>query len=131
MGWFNRRKRADVELIDSLLNAENNRRAMQLKVDEQELSLRMRKQELEFEHLDALSEQRRKDREDAAKLKEQRREWAATAREKKRGKEAANASTGGNHQREAGGCRVCADGGNPTLTSEEILWHHNGHRAAM
>ncbi|MDR5728006.1 MAG: hypothetical protein RB191_11335, partial [Terriglobia bacterium] len=113
----------------SLLTAENNRRAMQLEVDKQELQLRMRKQELEFEHLDAMAEQRRKDREDNAKLREQRKQWAADAREKKRQKEQALVGSQSYSGGASPGCRVCADGGNPHLGADEILWHHNGHRA--
>lgn len=130
MPWlWNRRKRADVELLDSLLTAENNRRAMQLEVDKQELALKMRKQELEFEHLDALAEQKRKDRDDAAKLREQRKQWAADAREKKKLKEQSTiqpvASRGSNT-----GCPVCDDSSNPRLTYSDIVWHHNGHPGA-
>jgi hypothetical protein len=102
---------------------------MQLEVDKQELQLRMRKQELEFEHLDAMAEQRRKDREDNAKLREQRKQWAADAREKKRLKEAALTATQSHQSGSPSGCRVCANDGDATLTATEILWHHNGHRA--
>lgn len=128
MGWFwNRRKRADVELLDSLLNAENNRRVQQNQIETERLRLEQRRLELEFEHLEEQHEERRKDREAAEKLREQRRQWAANARTKVKANQLREQMQNGG----AAGCRVCANGGDPSLTANEIAWHHGGHRAAQ
>lgn len=125
MAWWswNRRKRADVELIDSLLKAENDRRSLQTQIETQRLALEGRRLELEFEHLEQQGEQRRKDREAAEKLREQRRQWAASMREKRKLREQQPSSPTG--------CRVCANPGDASLTAAEIAWHHGGHRAAQ
>lgn len=122
MGWFfNRARRPDVLLMEALLKQETERLKQQAELDASRRAIEMRRMELEFENLERLGSEKRKDAEDRERLREQRRKWAASAREIKRQKLAAGAGAGAN------GCRVCTNPSDPSLTSAEITWHYNGH----
>jgi hypothetical protein len=118
-------RQADVELLKVLMlgqtEASTQRTALEMKRQE----LEIRRMELEFENLERVGEERRRERDAAQKLREQRREWSAKARAAIRTKNA-QAVVGG-----SGECRVCRNPGDPTLTANEIAWHHGGHRAVQ
>lgn len=115
---FSRRRRLEVELIDALLTGELERRKAQAGLDEKLAEIELRKRTLELEHLTTIADEKRKDGEARAKLREQRQLWAANARARRK----QNLS-----RRDAEGCRVCANQGDPSLTASEISWHHAGH----
>jgi hypothetical protein len=124
MGWlFNRRRRIETELIDALLKAEIERRKLNVETENRQRDIELRKMDLEYEHLEQVHEERRKDAAEREKLRQQRQEWARKAREVRNQKLRERAGVASN-----GGCRVCANGGDATLTATEIAWHHAGHR---
>lgn len=122
MGWFTSRRRLEVELIDALLKGELERRRAQSDLDSKMAEIELKKREMELANLAAIHDEKRKDAADRQKLREQRQNWAKTARDKKRERDA-----GGNLFRRTEGCRVCHNQGDPTLTADEISFHHAGH----
>lgn len=131
--WLMGRRQADRELLSTLLEAQSAREATQQKRDELENKLALRKLELEIENVERISEEKRKDAADRERLKLQRRQWAATARQKIAEKRTAMGSTNGASAFRGGvpGCVVCADPSSPALTAVEIQWHSKGHPGAM
>lgn len=122
MWWF--RKKADEKLFELLLQAETARSEKSRHIDEKRADIELRKLELEYANLELVAEQRRKDAREKAELREKRKEWVVNARKKVEANRAARAAGEGS----AGGCRVCINQSEPSLTSAEIAWHIAGHR---
>lgn len=109
-------------LMDGQAKAADQRTQIELKRQELEL----RRLELEFQHLEESSEQRRKDRAAAEEMRAKRREWTKNSRAAATHRRLTQTSL----QLANGSCRVCINGGDPTLQANEILWHTNGHPGA-
>lgn len=105
------------------MHAEIARQQRASDVELKRLDIERFRLEKEYENIEALAEQKRKDREAAEAMRERRKEWMATNRAKGAAKrqEMANEAHGGR-------CRVCT-GENPSQhTAAEIIFHSNGHR---
>lgn len=130
MGWlFNRIRRADVQLMDSVMTAETKRREQDALVQVEKSKLELRKIELEFANLEAVHEQKRKDRAEAEDLRQKRKQWAATTRQNMKQK-AQNSNQPGRPAGTTSGCPACNNPSDPSLSADVILWHHNGHPGA-
>lgn len=125
--WLTGRKKADRELLSAFIQAQGRRIDADEKRDALQAQLTLKKLELEMENIERLGEEKRKDAADRARLREQRKEWAKTAREKK----ARLAVNGSIAHSGLAGCRVCANGSDPSLTADEIHWHAQGHPGAI
>lgn len=125
--WFTRKPTADVELLSALMKGQTEAAAQRNQIEMKRQDLELRRLELEFQHLEEAADVRRKDREAAAELRERRREWAAKSREALRVKRGQAIAANG----PKGACRVCANGGDPSLSAAEITWHWQGHPGAQ
>jgi hypothetical protein len=126
MGFFGRKRDRERELLQTLLEAETKRIEAAAETERQKIALDRHKMELDYEHLEAASEQRRKDREAAEELRTKRRQWAAEARLKKKQQPALPGMQG---DADVASCPACKNPGDPRLTAEEIKFHHR-HLAA-
>lgn len=125
MAWFWRKNRDRDLLLKSLLEADQEGRRLDAQIKAKQQELELKKIELEYEHLEAIHEEKRKDLKFRDEIRAQQRERAARAREvmaKKRAAGAAGVAAGVPVQ-----CRVCANASDPTLSAHEIVWHSNGH----
>lgn len=122
--WWQRKKspNADVELLSALMKGQADAAAQRTQIEMKRQELELRRMELEFENLERLGEEKRRQKDAEQRLREQRREWAQKSREAIRIKKSQQtlALTGQE-------CRVCRSPGEPSLTSQEITWHHQGH----
>lgn len=132
--WFKSRASASDELTSRLMQQEAIRQERANSLELARIDFEKHKLTLEMANLTEIAEQKRIDREQAAKLREQQRGWAADAREKKRVKLAgqsenrpvAGAPLVANHN-----CRVCTGEGLSTHSAAEIIFHVNGHRDGL
>lgn len=123
MAWWSRKREGERQLLSALIEAETRRAEAHSKIETQRLQNEQHRMELEYEHLEAASEQRRKDAEAREELRQKRREWSATAREKaKQNKQARLPGVQSSAQPET--CPVCRNAGDPRLTANEIKAHY-------
>lgn len=112
------------QLITAIVSGELKRRELADVADQRRAELDLKKMELEMSHLETIGEEKRKDAADRQRLRELRQQSAQNARNvraQKRGTQTTEQP-----------CRVCASGGTEaSLTAEEILFHHAGHRAPV
>lgn len=125
-GSRRRQERADRQLLSALLHEQARRSETDAKRLELQNALEIKKLELEFSNLEAVHEQKRKDREAAEELRQKRREWAKNSRAKKTEREQLRIVGRG-----LAGCVVCTDPSSPNLTAAEISWHQQGHPGAV
>src|SRR5579859_1649831 len=118
---FSSRKSERDRILESLLAADVKNRELEQAIRMKQSELEMRKLELEYEHLEAAHEEKRRDLKFKDEMRAAQRARAAGAREQKARKAQERAAHGNNQ-----GCRVCSEPSYAGLTSEEILWHHNG-----
>ncbi len=112
------------QLITAIVSGELKRRELADVADQRRAELDLKKMELEMSHLEQIGEEKRKDAADRQRLRELRQASAQNARNVRAQKRGA--------QPEQQPCRVCASGGtDPSLTADEILYHHAGHRAPV
>lgn len=137
MGFWKRvfgQTSAKDELTQRLMDAESLRQERANSLEIARIEFEKHKLSLEMSNLTEIAEQKRIDREQAAKLREQQRGWAADAREKKRLKsvgQSENRPGSGapvDHHR---GCRVCSGEGLSSHSAAEIIYHVNGHRDGL
>lgn len=112
------------QLITAIVSGELKRRELADVADQRRSEIELKKMELEMSHLSELGEERRKDAVEKQRLRELRQQAAQNAR-------AAKAAKRNGHQADQGICRVCVNDKEPSLTADEILWHHAGHRAPV
>ncbi len=124
--WLTGRKKADRDLLSAFIEAQTKRTELDQKREELAAQLSLKKLELEMENIERLGEEKRKDAADRLRLREQRKEWAKTAREKKRQLAVGHVASSG-----LAGCRCCANPSDPTLTADEIRWHAASHPGAI
>jgi hypothetical protein len=126
VSWFwQRREREDSKLLRAFLANDAKRIEASGLLELKKAELETRKLELEMEHIEALGEERRKDRAEREANRRSRAEAAKNAREHKRLKGQQPQPPQGAQQ-----CRVCQDPSAPYLTSQEIWWHGSGHPAS-
>lgn len=124
MGWWKKTTTAEQALTQQILQEGIERRKIDAEVASKMRDLEMKKLELEMEHIEALGEERRKDRADREAVRTARKQAAAHAREVLARKNAAPTQP----EADAGICKVCRNSSDPSLTERDITWHVNGHR---
>lgn len=120
MGWFTRRKAPTEILVEQIIQEGIERRKLDHEVASKTREFELRKLEIEMEHIEAIGEERRRDRADKAAARKVRQEWAARARDIK--EQQKNGAQVGEK------CPVCANPSDPNLTIPQLEWHVNGHR---
>lgn len=131
LDWITGRARADREsdraLLKVFLESQQTRIVSDAEVSKLEREIKLKEKQLELDHLEAIHEERRKDAAARETLRAQRKQWAASAREKLAQKRAAGVTVGGG----LAGCKACANPADVSLTADEIRWHSAGHPGAM
>lgn len=120
---------ADKALLKSLLDLQGERIKQDAESNKLDHEIRLKTKEMELANLEKIGEEKRKDAEARARLRDIRRENLAKGRVKLQEKRAAVAATGG--QPTVLGCTVCSDPRSVALTAQEIQWHNTGHPGAM
>jgi len=123
---------ASEEVLQKLLEIERTRLTSNAELDKLKRELEYKNTQLELEHIEAISEEKRKDRAHKEQLRYARQQHAAAMREKLALKRAAG-QIPVKPKLSAGvpGCTVCMDPSSANLTAEEIKWHSAGHPGAM
>lgn len=120
--WPFKRKVTPTEvLVEQIIQEGIERRKVDAEIASRHHSLEMRKLELEMEHIEALGDERRKERADREQTRRARQQAAALAREAAARKRMAAPT-------DEGACKVCINPSDPGLTARDIEWHANGHR---
>ena len=125
--WFSGRQSATDKLLTSLLDLEGKRLNRDIELEKLHHELKLKTTQLEIENIERISEEKRKDADARLVLRQQKRESAQRMREIKAHKTSAHMNGHSGLQ----GCRVCANGSDPSLTAHEIQWHSAGHPNAV
>ena len=135
MGFWSRlfgtAREHDKNLLESLLNLQAERIKADSELSKMEHEVRLKTKELELANLEKVGEEKRRDAEARAELREKRKEWAKKGREELAKKRLAAKGAGMPAPGAVLGCTVCADPGSVNLTAAEIAWHNGGHPGAM
>lgn len=126
---FGRQRKRDAELLTAMLSLQSERVKHDAEIEKLDREIKLKTRQLELDNLERISEEKRKDVEMRARLREQRRQWAQNARDKLAAKKTSSGAVkvaGG-----VSGCVVCVEPSSPHLTADEIRWHQAGHPGAM
>lgn len=118
------------QLLTELLKLQQQQVASAQLLQSERDKLEIEKVRIEVENAKTLGEERRTDRAEAAKLRQQQREWAATARAKKKAMELAKAAAPA-PPGAPGSCKACANPSDASLTPQDISYHYSGHTGVV
>jgi DNA repair exonuclease SbcCD ATPase subunit len=111
-------------LLEALLKIESARLASASELQQRRDELELQKLKLEIENAETLAKVKAEQERAREELREIRRANLAKAREKWRQQQAERRAA------PATSCRVCTNPSDPSLTVEEITYHHAGHPAS-
>lgn len=130
-GVIEQAKDSNTLLIQQMMEVQSQRLKYDSELDHLKRELEFKQKQLEMDNLEAISEEKRKDRIAREQLRAIRQQNAAKARLAKTEKANGALMRNGAVPGRVSGCVVCADPSNASLTSDEIKWHSAGHPGAM